>query len=86
VVLFATEEKDVVALHVRDGGPGFPAEFLPAAFERFTRGDPARSRGGAGLGLSIVAAIAAAHGGTAGARNLDAGGADVWIELPSSGR
>ncbi len=84
VVLFAREHNGAVELHVRDGGPGFPAELLPAAFERFTRGDAARSRGGAGLGLPIVAAIAAAHGGTAGARNRDGGGADVWIVLPSS--
>jgi len=71
-----------VELHVRDSGPGFPPEFLGAAFERFTRGDPARGRGGAGLGLAIVDVIARAHGGTAGARNLESGGADVWIALP----
>ena len=51
-------------------------------FERFTRGDAARGRGGAGLGLAIVAAIARAHGGEAGAANRPDGGADVWIELP----
>jgi signal transduction histidine kinase len=71
-----------VELHVRDDGPGFPPAFLDAAFERFTRADPARSRGGAGLGLAIVDTIARAHGGEAGARNLPAGGADVWISLP----
>jgi signal transduction histidine kinase len=71
-----------VELHVRDDGPGFPEDFLPDAFERFTRADPARGRGGAGLGLAIVAAIAHAHGGTAGARNRPGGGADVWISLP----
>jgi signal transduction histidine kinase len=69
-------------LHVRDDGPGFPAQFVDDAFERFTRADPARSRGGAGLGLAIVAAIAQAHGGAAGARNLPGGGADVWISVP----
>jgi two-component system OmpR family sensor kinase len=71
-----------VELHVRDDGPGFPPEFVDAAFERFTRADPARGRGGAGLGLAIVDAIARAHGGAAGARNRPAGGADVWISLP----
>ena len=64
-----------VRFHVRDDGPGIPEELQ--AFERFTRGDAARGRGGAGLGLAIVAAIARAHGGDAGAD-----GADVWIELP----
>ena len=69
-----------VRLHVLDDGPGFPDGL--AAFERFTRGDSARGRGGAGLGLAIVAAIARAHGGDAGAANRAGGGADVWIELP----
>src|SRR3954471_12687676 len=71
-----------VELHVRDDGPGFPPELLDAAFERFTRADAARGRGGAGLGLAIVDLIARAHGGAAGARNRPAGGADVWISLP----
>jgi len=82
VRLAAVRVNGHVELHVRDGGPGFPPEFLDSAFERFTRGDPARGRGGAGLGLAIVDVIARAHGGTAGARNLPAGGADVWIALP----
>ncbi len=50
---------------VHDDGPGFSPELAPRAFERFTRGDAARTRaGGAGLGLSMVEAIVAAHGGT----------------------
>jgi two-component system OmpR family sensor kinase len=82
VVLSAEASDGAVELHVRDEGPGFPDDLLGSAFERFTRGDPARARGGAGLGLPIVAAIAAAHGGTARARNRSEGGADVWISLP----
>ena len=54
------------------------------AFERFTRGDRARSRGGTGLGLAIVDAIARSHGGTAGGGDREGGGADVWIELPAT--
>jgi signal transduction histidine kinase len=73
-----------VELHVRDDGPGFADDFHARAFERFTRGDAARGRGGAGLGLAIVAAIAEAHGGSAAARNRAAGGADVWLELPAT--
>ena len=61
---------------------GFPEEFLPRAFERFTRADEARTRGGTGLGLAIAAAIAGAHGGSAHAENVE-GGADVWIALPT---
>jgi signal transduction histidine kinase len=73
---------DRVELHVRDAGGGFPEELLPRAFERFSRADPARPRGGAGLGLAIVETIAGAHGGHAHAKNLPGGGADVWLDLP----
>ena len=71
-----------VELHVRDAGSGFSPAFLPRAFERFSRADAARTGGGAGLGLAIVAAIARAHGGEAHAANRPGGGADVWITLP----
>jgi len=72
-------------IEVCDHGPGFPPEFLPHAFERFSRADPGRSRadGGAGLGLAIVAFIAHAHGGRALADNRPQGGARVRIELPA---
>ena len=54
-----------VGFSVHDDGPGFAPDLAPRAFERFTRGDAARTRaGGAGLGLSMVEAIVAAHGGT----------------------
>ena len=50
---------------VHDDGPGFPADFVDKAFERFARVDEARERtGGAGLGLSLVEAIVHSHGGT----------------------
>jgi signal transduction histidine kinase len=75
----------VATVEVRDHGPGFPPEFLPHAFERFQRADPARGRadGGAGLGLAIVATIAHAHHGTVAAGNHPSGGARVRIELPA---
>ncbi len=80
--------RQVVAVEVRDHGPGFPREFLPRAFERFQRADPARGRadGGAGLGLAIVATIAHAHHGKVAAGNHPAGGARVQIELPADSR
>jgi signal transduction histidine kinase len=74
---------DTVALFVRDEGPGFPPEFMAEAFERFTRADQGRPRGGAGLGLSIVQAIARAHGGEARVSNDPDGGAKVSIVLPA---
>lgn len=70
-------------IHVLDEGPGFAADFLPRAFERFTRSDESRSGGGAGLGLSIAAVIAGAHGGSIHAANRESGGADVCITLPA---
>ena len=71
-------------LHVADDGPGFPPEYLPHAFERFTRADTGRTGAGSGLGLAIVDTIARAHGGSAHAANDPGGGADVWIEVPSA--
>jgi two-component system, OmpR family, sensor kinase len=82
VVLTAARDDGRMLLHVRDHGPGFPVDFLPAAFERFSRADEARSRGGTGLGLAITSAVARAHGGEARASNRDGGGADVWLDLP----
>jgi signal transduction histidine kinase len=85
VELQAERTDDAVRLHVRDHGPGFDPALNGHAFERFTRGDRARSRGGTGLGLAIVDAIASSHGGRAAASaREDGGGADVWIELPRS--
>jgi two-component system OmpR family sensor kinase len=81
VTLLAREESSVIELHVVDRGEGFDDAFLARAFDRFSRADEARGRGGAGLGLSIVELIADAHGGTAGARNRQGGGADVWITI-----
>jgi signal transduction histidine kinase len=69
-------------LHVTDAGPGVSAEFLPVAFERFTREDRGRGHGGSGLGLAIVQAIAIAHGGRAYAASRETGGADFWITIP----
>ena len=85
VELAAEPAQGSVRLHVRDRGPGFDPALNGRAFERFTRGDRARSRGGTGLGLAIVDAIARSHGGRAVAGERDGGGgADVWIELPRS--
>jgi two-component system OmpR family sensor kinase len=54
-------------LRVIDDGPGVPDDIRPGVFERFTRADRRRTEapgGGAGLGLSIVAAVVEAHGGS----------------------
>jgi two-component system, OmpR family, sensor kinase len=72
-------------VQVADSGPGLTEEQLRQVFERFYRADPSRSResGGVGLGLSIVAAVAAAHGGSATASSEPGKGAvfAVWLPL-----
>ena len=75
-------EGDEIALTVADDGPGLSPDARARAFERFYRDDEARSRdtGGAGLGLAIVAAIVAAHGGTVAVD--DGGGASITARLP----
>jgi signal transduction histidine kinase len=85
IVLAARPLGSDLDIEVRDDGPGFPASFLPHAFERFRRPDSGRSRGdgGAGLGLAIVRAIVAAHGGVATASNRPGGGAVVRLSLPT---
>jgi two-component system OmpR family sensor kinase len=78
-----TADADELTLAFLDDGPGFPLEFLPHAFERFSQADPARGDGdGSGLGLAIVAAIVAVHGGTVTAGNRPTGGASVYLRLP----
>jgi two-component system OmpR family sensor kinase len=75
---------DRVRLVVRDEGPGLDPALAERVFERFFRADPTRTRatGGSGLGLSIVAAIAEAHGGRAGVDANPGQGAGFVIELP----
>jgi signal transduction histidine kinase len=86
IVLAARADGTDLDIEVRDDGPGFPVGFLPHAFERFRRPDSGRSRGdgGAGLGLAIVRAIVAAHGGTATADNRTDGGAVIRLHLPGA--
>ena len=71
---------------VHDDGPGFPDDLVDHAFERFARGDVARTRagkeGGYGLGLSLVSAIVTAHGGTVALHSVP-GDTTVSVELPS---
>jgi two-component system OmpR family sensor kinase len=70
---------------VRDHGPGLPPDATDHAFERFWRADSARTGPGAGLGLSIVSAIADEHGGTVTAANPATGGAEFTLQVPIAG-
>ncbi len=86
VVTVEREDHDAV-ISVRDDGPGLSAEDAARVFERFFRADASRSRrfGGAGLGLSIVASIAKAHGGTVMAAPAPDRGTLFTVRLPLSG-
>jgi heavy metal sensor kinase len=77
-------EGNSAVLEVSDDGPGIPAHALPQVFERFYRADKARSRasGGAGLGLSIVKAICAAHNGEVKVSSQEGRGSSFRVELP----
>jgi two-component system OmpR family sensor kinase len=80
--LEARGSADWITLLVSDDGPGFPPGATERIFDRFYRGDPARSGPGSGLGLAIVRELARAHGGEALAESLAPHGARAIIHLP----
>ena len=73
-----------VQLTVQDSGPGFPPADLGRVFDKFYRGEEARTRakGGAGLGLAIARGIVEAHAGQITAANAPNGGAIITVLLP----
>jgi two-component system, OmpR family, sensor histidine kinase MprB len=75
--------RPAVRVAVSDRGPGVDAAELPLLFDRFHRTAEARATPGSGLGLSMVEAVAAQHGGTADARRRTDGGLDVGMTLPT---
>ena len=80
----AENVSDGVVIEVRDHGPGVPEADRTRIFDRFARLDAGRTRdaGGSGLGLSIAAAIAAAHGGSIECLPTPGGGATMRVVLP----
>lgn len=84
ITLRARAEEASIALEVQDTGPGIPPEILPHIFERFYRGDPARTGGGVGLGLSIARALVEAMGGTIEVESRVGSGSTFRIRLPRS--
>ncbi|OYR07854.1 ATP-binding protein [Brucella grignonensis] len=75
-----------LAIRVLDRGPGFPDDMCDVEVKPFWRGEVSRSRatGGTGLGLSVVQAIAVAHGGKLELQNRPGGGASVSIIIPAN--
>ncbi|HZR16462.1 MAG TPA: ATP-binding protein [Verrucomicrobiae bacterium] len=84
VTLSVAAEAGHAVLEVSDNGIGIPAAAVPRIFERFFRVDQARSReqGGAGLGLSIVKSICAAHHGGVAVTSQPGQGSRFRVELP----
>jgi two-component system sensor histidine kinase BaeS len=78
-------QRETVRVAVEDSGAGIPLDALPHIFERYFQAGPSRNRhpGTSGLGLSIVRALAEAHGGSVGAENRVEGGARLWFDLPA---
>jgi two-component system OmpR family sensor kinase len=85
VALGSSYETGQVRLWVRDTGPGVPAEHRGHIFQRFGRGLVPEHDEGFGLGLSIVQAIADAHGGTVHVEDATPHGARFVITLPLTG-
>ncbi len=83
----ADREGALVAVRVRDNGPGIPAEALPRIFEMFNRGGRGQVRGEAGLGIGLALArrLAQMHGGTVDATSEGAGrGAEFTLRVPAA--
>jgi signal transduction histidine kinase len=84
VELAAARRDDEAVLLVSDTGPGIPIAEQVRVWERLYRGDHSRSQSGLGLGLSLVRAIVAAHGGQTTVRNAPGGGAVFELRLQAA--
>src|SRR5437867_366758 len=84
IELALSRQGDMAVLVVTDTGSGIPPEVLDRIFDRFARADPARNRdrGGVGLGLSLVRAIAEAHHGSVRVRSTLGRGSSFELRLP----
>ncbi len=86
VRLAARSDGDAAVVTVTDDGTGMTAEELPRIFDRLYRGDRSRSERGLGIGLALVKAIVAAHGGTVTAESEPGKGARFTVRLPGAVR
>jgi len=84
VTVTLAREGGEAVLTVADRGPGIPPDELPRIWDRLYRGDRSRSERGLGLGLSLVRAVVAAHGGRVEAESAPGRGATFRIRLPAT--
>ena len=82
ITLACTVAGDRVRISVRDTGPGIAPDVLPHIFERFYRGEVARSGPGAGLGLAIAKELTTAQGGTIEVESEVGRGSVFTVNLP----
>ena len=88
ISLSACPSEDGVRITVRDTGEGIPKADLPYVFQRFWRGDRARTHsggGGSGLGLAIARQLVQSHGGEIGVESEPGKGTTFVLDLPSAG-
>jgi signal transduction histidine kinase len=83
VAVVVEPDRNEVRVTVEDSGEGIATDALRRVFDRFWRGDPARSPGGSGLGLAIARGLVEAQGGRIWAENRPSGGARVSFTLPA---
>ncbi|MGA2016123.1 MAG: ATP-binding protein [Opitutaceae bacterium] len=84
VTVGASAEPGAVTVTVTDNGPGVPAAERDLVWRRLYRGDASRSKRGWGLGLTLVRAVAEAHGGTASVADAPGGGARFQMRFPAA--
>jgi signal transduction histidine kinase len=83
VEIAAHRDNGDAVVTVSDTGVGIPADELPRIWDRLYRGDKSRTTRGLGLGLSLVKAIVAAHGGNVGVQSRPGEGSTFELRLPS---
>lgn len=82
ITLTAGAAGNQLVVEIGDTGIGIPREHLPHIFDRFYRVEPARSSGGAGLGLAIAKQIVQAHSGTLEVRSAPGAGSTFTVHIP----
>lgn len=84
VTISTRQDYPDAVLEVTDTGPGIPADELPHVFDRFWRGRQAAQTSGSGIGLSVAADLARAHGGQLTAASHPGHGTTMTLTLPGA--